>query len=87
MMLDVIALVVLLVLLLTMLVLIGVFGALPGYIARSRNHPQADAISVGGWIGLLFGGVLWPLILIWAYTKTRVVGTVPAADLHNGAKP
>jgi prepilin signal peptidase PulO-like enzyme (type II secretory pathway) len=69
-MLDVFALIVLLVLALTVIAVLGVLGALPGRIARDRKHPQADAIAVGGWVGLLFGGVLWPLILIWAYTRT-----------------
>jgi hypothetical protein len=68
--LDVFALVVLAVLLLAAIVLIGVLGSLPGRIARTRGHPQADAITVGGWLGLLFGGVLWPVMMIWAYTNT-----------------
>lgn len=67
--LDVFALIILAVLLITAVAVIGVLGALPGRIARNRRHPQADAIAVGGWIGLLFLGVLWPLMLIWAYTR------------------
>ena len=43
-------------------------GSLPGAIARSRAHPQADAISVCGWMGIITL-VLWPLALIWAYLK------------------
>lgn len=60
--LDVFALIVLAVLLVTAIAVIGVLGALPGRIARGRGHPQADAIAVGGWLGLLFGGVLWPVV-------------------------
>ena len=42
---------------------------LPGKIARKRNHPQAEAISVAGWLGLLMTmGVLWVLAVVWAYT-------------------
>jgi hypothetical protein len=67
--LDVFALIILAVLLITAVGVIAILGALPGRIARSRGHPQADAIAVGGWIGLLFFGVLWPLMLIWAYTR------------------
>jgi uncharacterized BrkB/YihY/UPF0761 family membrane protein len=67
--LDIFALIVLLVLAVTLIVLVGVLGALPGRIARRRKHPQADAIAVGGWLGLLFFGVLWPLAMIWAYTR------------------
>jgi len=45
-----------------------ILGALPGKIAAERGHPQADAIRVAGWFGLLMLGLLWPLALIWAYT-------------------
>ena len=42
-------------------------GCLPGHIAKSRNHPQAQAVTVAGWITLIFGFVLWPVAMIWAY--------------------
>ncbi len=43
---------------------------LPGKIARKRNHPQAEAISVAGWLGLLMTmGLVWMLAVIWAYTR------------------
>jgi hypothetical protein len=67
--LDVFALLILVILLVTAIAVIGVLGALPGRIARKRGHPQADAIAVAGWMGLLFFGVLWPLALIWAYLR------------------
>lgn len=41
-------------------------GSLPGAIARSRNHPQADAINMCGWMGIITI-VLWPLAMVWAY--------------------
>jgi cytochrome b561 len=44
-------------------------GSLPGKIARSRNHPQADAINICGWMGIITL-VLWPLALIWAYLRS-----------------
>jgi len=42
-------------------------GSWPGRIARRLNHPYSSAISIGGWVTLIFGGVGWPFILIWAY--------------------
>lgn len=45
-------------------------GSLPGEIARSRNHPQAEAINICGWMGIITL-VLWPLALIWAYLKSN----------------
>jgi hypothetical protein len=41
-------------------------GGLPGAIARARNHPQADAVNMCGWMGIITL-VLWPLALVWAY--------------------
>jgi len=40
----------------------------PGKKARERRHPQADAINVLAWVGLLFGVVPWVIALVWAYT-------------------
>jgi hypothetical protein len=81
-MLDIFALLILAVLLLFMLGLIAGLGALPGVIAHRRGHPQAEAIMVGGWVGLAAGGVLWPVILIWAFTRPAN-GLQPAAtDNH-----
>lgn len=81
-MIDFFAVVVLVILLLSIIAAAGVLGALPGKIARDRKHPQSDAINVAGWIGLIFGGVLWPLALIWAFTNanhdTAKVTAVPA---------
>lgn len=42
-------------------------GMLPGRIARQRNHPWADAVAAGSWAALVFGFVLWPVVLVWAY--------------------
>lgn len=39
---------------------------IPYQIARRRNHPHQDAIHVAGWISLLFLGVIWPFLWIWA---------------------
>ena len=55
-------------------------GALPGQIAKQRGHPQADAIRVAGWLGLLTLGLLWPLALIWAFTRPHP-SSEAAADL------
>lgn len=46
-------------------------GRLPGAIARERHHPQADAIGICGWMGIVTL-VLWPLALVWAHTAPRM---------------
>jgi len=57
-----------LILLIAMLVAIFVLiGMLPGMVARKRGHSWAEAVSVGGWVTLIFGFVFWPLVMIWAY--------------------
>ena len=42
-------------------------GWLPGHIAKTRGHPQAQAVTVAGWVTLICGFALWPIALIWAY--------------------
>ena len=44
-------------------------GALPGAKARERGHPQAEAINILGWFGLIMGGVPWVIALVWAFTR------------------
>ncbi len=53
-------------------VLIAVFWMvhiLPEKIAHKRHHPQLDAIKTLCLLSLLFGGLLWPLAWLWAYTR------------------
>lgn len=45
---------------------------LPEKIAHKRNHPQFEAIRTLCLLSLVFGGLLWPLAWIWAYTKPVV---------------
>jgi hypothetical protein len=62
--------------------LVGVvfLASLPGKIAADRGHPQADAIRVAGWLGLLTMGLFFPIALIWAYTRPS--GSQEIAALH-----
>jgi CBS domain containing-hemolysin-like protein len=53
-------------------VLIGVFllvHILPEKIAEKRRHPQLGAIKCLCLLSLCFGGLLWPIAWLWAYTK------------------
>jgi len=65
--LDIFAWIVLLVLVASTVLVVVLMAMLPGMIARSRNHPWAEAVSIGGWVTLFLGFVLWPVVLIWAY--------------------
>jgi hypothetical protein len=50
-------------------------GSLPGDVARKRNHPQADAVTALGWVGLIFV-VFWPVAFAWAFVRSP--GAAPA---------
>ena len=69
MILDIFALIVMAVLIVVVIWLVVLLGPLPGKIARERGNPQADAIFVLGWIGLITLGVAWLVALVWAYTQ------------------
>ena len=51
------------------IVLFWLVHILPEKVAEKRHHPQKDAINVLCLLSLLFGGLLWPLAWLWAYTK------------------
>ena len=42
---------------------------LPEKIAHKRHHPQFEAIRTLCLLSLVFGGLLWPLAWLWAYSK------------------
>jgi len=51
------------------IVLFWLVHILPEKIAHKRHHPQKDGIQTLCLLSLLFGGLLWPLAWLWAYTK------------------
>jgi hypothetical protein len=66
---DVLTIVVLIV---APLIAIGVFWivhVLPEKIAEKKQHPQKHAIHTLCLLSLVFGGLLWPIAWLWAYTK------------------
>jgi uncharacterized protein DUF3302 len=42
---------------------------LPEKIAHKKKHPQTRAIQCLCLLSLCFGGLLWPIAWLWAYTK------------------
>lgn len=42
---------------------------LPERIAEKKKHPQTKAIQCLCLLSLFFGGLLWPIAWLWAYTK------------------
>src|SRR3982750_4269182 len=45
---------------------------LPEKIAHKRHHPQFEAIRTLCLLSLVFGGLLWPIAWLWAYSKPVV---------------
>jgi len=61
---------------------------LPEKIAEKKQHPQTEAIKTLCLLSLAFGGMLWPLAWLWAYTKPVMYklayGTDKAEHGHAG---
>jgi CBS domain containing-hemolysin-like protein len=59
---------------------------LPEKIAEKKQHPQAKAIQTLCLLSLVFGGLLWPLAWLWAYSKPvfykMAYGTDQVAHSH-----
>lgn len=55
---------------------------LPEKIAEKRHHPQKDAIKVLSLLSLFFGGMLWPLAWLWAYSRPVLHQMAYGRDRH-----
>jgi hypothetical protein len=69
---------------------------LPEQIAHKRNHPQFEAIRTLCLLSLVFGGLLWPIAWLWAYSKpvlhkmaygTDKLHEEPVAEAEPGLQP
>ena len=79
---DILAIVVLVVVPAIVIVLFWIVHVLPEKIAHKRHHPQRDAITTLCLLSLVFGGLLWPLAWIWAYTKPIGYRLAYGTDRH-----
>lgn len=66
---DIIALVALFVVPAAVIALFLYVHILPEKIAERRHHPQKAAIKALCLLSLAFGGLLWPLAWLWAYSR------------------
>jgi hypothetical protein len=55
---------------------------LPERFAEQRHHPQAQAIQVLCLLSLVFGGLLWPIAWLWAFTRPVVYKAAYGTDKH-----
>jgi len=80
---DWIAIVVLVVVPIGVIVVFWMIHVLPEKIAEKRHHPQKDAINTLCLLSLVFGGLLWPVAWIWAYTKPVAYRAAYGTDKHD----
>ena len=64
---------------------------LPEKIAEKKKHPQTHAIQCLCLLSLCFGGLLWPIAWLWAYTKPVLHKMAYGTDVdeslgHHGAE-
>ena len=66
---DILAWVVLVIAPVVAITVFWIVHILPEKIAENRKHPQAKAIQTLCLLSLVFGGLLWPIAWLWAYSK------------------
>ena len=79
---DVLAIVVLILVPISAIVVFWLVHILPEIIAERRHHPQKQAITTLCLLSLVFGGMLWPLAWLWAYTKPVGYRMAYGTDKH-----
>jgi Protein of unknown function (DUF3302) len=60
---------------------------LPEKIAEQKRHPQAKAIQVLCLLSLVFGGMLWPIAWLWAYSKPVLYKMAYGTDVDGSHGP
>ena len=65
-----------------LIVLFWMVHVLPEKIAHKRHHPQFEAIRTLCLLSLAFGGLLWPIAWLWAYTKPVGYKLAYGTDKH-----
>jgi hypothetical protein len=64
------------------IVLFWIVHVMPEKIAHKRHHPQFEAIRTLCLLSLVFGGLLWPIAWLWAYTKPVGYKMAYGTDKH-----
>ena len=64
-------------------VLFWLVHILPEKVAEKRFHPQKDSIKALCLLSLVFGGLLWPLAWLWAYSKPVGYRLAYGTDKHD----
>jgi CBS domain containing-hemolysin-like protein len=79
---DVMAWVVIVIVPIIGIVVFWLVHVLPEKIAHKRHHPQTAAIQTLCLLSLVFGGLLWPIAWLWAYTRPVFHKMAYGTDKH-----
>jgi CBS domain containing-hemolysin-like protein len=79
---DWVAIIVLCVVPIGLIVLFWLVHILPEKVAEKRHHPQKDAITTLCLLSLAFGGLLWPIAWLWAYSRPVGYKLAYGTDKH-----
>jgi len=80
---DILAIVVLFLVPVVGIVVFWIVHVLPEKIAEKRHHPQTAAITTLCLLSLVFGGLLWPIAWLWAFTKPVAYRVAYGTDKHD----
>jgi CBS domain containing-hemolysin-like protein len=80
---DILAIVVLFLVPAVGIVVFWIVHVLPEKIAERRHHPQTAAITTLCLLSLVFGGLLWPIAWLWAFTKPVAYRVAYGTDKHD----
>jgi CBS domain containing-hemolysin-like protein len=80
---DVLAVIVLFLVPVVAIVVFWIVHVLPEKIAHRRHHPQREGITTLCLLSLVFGGLLWPLAWLWAFTKPVAYRSAYGTDKHD----
>jgi CBS domain containing-hemolysin-like protein len=80
---DILAIVVLFLVPAVGIVVFWIVHVLPEKIAEKRHHPQTAAITTLCLLSLVFGGLLWPIAWLWAFTKPVGYRIAYGTDKHD----
>jgi hypothetical protein len=64
------------------IILFWLVHILPEKIAENRHHPQKDAIKTLCLLSLVFGGMLWPIAWLWAYSRPVLFKAAYGVEKH-----
>ncbi len=79
---DWLAIVVIIIVPIAAIVVFWLVHILPEKVAEKRHHPQQTAINTLCLLSLVFGGLLWPIAWLWAYSRPVQYKLAFGTDKH-----